>query len=61
MLLCVQPELYISCLAIRKGWKRWAAHSNTPEPSHNRESDRLEITEAKSQKIDHIRQNGRSG
>lgn len=29
-------------------------------PSHNRETDGLEITEAKSQKIDHIQQNGRS-
>lgn len=37
-----------------------AIHGNTAEPSHNSETDGLEITEAKSQKIDHIQQNGRS-
>ena len=33
-------------------------HGNAAEPSHNRETDELKITEAKSQKIDHIQQNG---
>lgn len=45
---------------LREAFKRWALHGNNGEPSHNRETDRLEITEAKSQKIDHIQQNGRS-
>lgn len=39
---------------------RIAAHGNSTETSHRSETDGLEITEAKSQKIDHIQQNGRS-
>lgn len=31
------------------------------ETSHEGETDGLEMTESKSQKIDHIQQNGRSG
>lgn len=57
----LHSHLYIPGLAVRKGWKCWTIHGNTSEPSHNRKSDRLEITEAKSQKIDHIQQNGCSG
>ena len=32
-----------------------------PNPSHHREPDGLQITHTKSQKIDHIQQNGGSG
>ena len=60
MLQYQQPKLHIPHSALRKGWKRWATHGNGAETSQRRETDGLEITEAKSQKIDHIQQNGRS-
>lgn len=56
MIMLQYPQLHIPF----KPWKCWAIHGNTAEPSHDTETDGLEITEAKSQKIDHIQQNGRS-